>query len=871
MTHHTDVRTPTRTASARRIGDAPTADSGLLRARPVTVARELARFVRERRREVLETWEREALGRAETRGLPRPALLDHVDEVLDAIAALLETPRNDEVALAATPHGVEVHVLTRLEVGASLTLVLGELALLRQVIERLWLDRPSDAAPPGLEALRDLAWAVEVVMIQSTRRFGEVRLRLFETLERLAVAAGRRPLPEFLTDLLRIALDGVPGVDTATILLREGDLLHVRAAVGVEGPTAATAPLHMGEGFAGLVAAERRPILLRDASSDALIKRPALRRAGIRGLYGVPLLAASADGEVVLGVAHMGSRRSNDFTDEAKTLFRIVVSRAAVLVHEALLREKVEEQQARFRAIADMSPAIVFLKGLDGRYQFMSRRAIELVGYSPDTFLGRTDREVWPPAVAEGIEATDRRVLASRDSVTTEETIPTRDGKRRIYVTSKFPVLDRAGRIAAIGGVATDITERKRREEAQALLARAGALLAESLDVEGALTTLADLVVPALADWGIVDLVEEDGAIRRLRVVHADPSQAALAATFHALPVDPSRPHLGQAALEARRPILVREVLPGYLDSVAQSPEHRRALGELAPRSMLQVPFMARGRLLGALVLVSTAPEDERYGRDDLALAEDLARLASLTIDNTRLYASAQRAVRARDEVLAIVAHDLRNPLNVVVTAISGVLAAPESADPGSRRHRLEVALDAARRAGRLTNDLLDVSRVEAGRFTVRVAPRAPGDLLRDAGEAQRAIAVQGGLELIVEASDALPPVMADNDRILQVLDNLLTNALRYTPREGRVALRADRVGAEVRFVVEDTGPGIPSEEQARVFERFWQGRRANRRGAGLGLPIARAIVEAHGGRMWLESPPGGGARVCFTLPVADR
>lgn len=834
---------------------------------PVTPPSDLPRFIRERRTEIVERWVRGVLALPQARGLSRPALLDHINDVLEALANNLEQPPDLARLEPDLVQAVDTHVLDRLEVGAGLALVTAELALVRRTIEGLWLEGAQAAAP--LEPLRALDGAVEALMVRSAERLGHLRGRLFDTLERITVAAETRRLPEFLGELLRIAQDDIPGVDTAAVLVREGDALRVRAAVGVEQNAEEPAPLRVGEGFAGLVAAERRPVLVSDASTDPLVRRPALQRSEIRALYGVPLIAPGVAGGAVIGVAHMGSRRSHDFSDEAKTLFRIVAGRAAVLVHEALLRERLEEQQARFQAIADASPAIVFLKDAEGRYQFMSRRAIEQVGYSPEAFLGRTDADVWPADVAGRLVATDRAVAATRNTVTTEEVVVTRDGRNRTYVTGKFPVLDANGRVVGIGGIATDITERKRREQAQALLARAGALLAESLELEGTLTTFADLVVPSLADCCVVDLVEDDGAVRRLRVVHADPDRADLARTLHDLPLDRARPHLAHAVLNARRPVFMPDVPPGYLDTISQSPEHRRALEELAPRSMIQVPFTARGRLLGALVLVATSA-DRRYGRDDLTLAEDLARLASLTIDNARLFAAAQQALRARDEVLAIVAHDLRNPLNVVVSGITAVLGAPPDADVEGQRHRLGLALRAARRAGRLTHDLLDVARLEAGRFSVQPAPRDARALLGDAAEAQRPLAAEAGLELRVDAPPGLPRVLADNDRAAQVLENLLSNAVRFTPRGGRVVLAAAAEGRQVRFAVEDTGPGIPAEERARVFERFWQGRRASRRGAGLGLLIARGIVEAHGGRIWIEAPPGGGTRVCFTLPVAE-
>lgn len=670
----------------------------------MTATSELARFIRERADEILLAWEREVAPLPDARGLAWASLRDDLRRVLDVVADLVGSPADEWPPDPSRQGAIDAHVLARIEVGSGMPLVVAELAALRRVVQREWRATPAGAG--DVEGPQRLDAAVDAVLLDASRQFVEVRRRLFDALEELVLAAGGRDLTELLQELLRIARREVQTIDTAAVFVRVGDELRVRAAVGLEEELREHFTVRVGEGFAGLVAAEQRAVLLHDAANDPLITRPALRDAGIRALYGVPLIARSADGAALIGVAHMGSRRADDFPEEARTVFRMVASAAAVLVHEALLRERLAQERARFQAIADTSPAIIYLKDTAGRYEFMSRRAIEVAGYSPEAFVGHTDREVWPREVADRIEAVDRRVLETRQSVAIEEMVPTPDGKFRIYMTSKFPVLDSLGRVTGIAGVSTDITDRKRREEAQALLARAGALLARSLELEGALATLVELVLPALADCCVLDLVEDDGSVQR-RVAHADPARAELVRAYQALPIDRSRPHLAQAVFQTRRSVFMGELPAEYLDTIAQSPEHRRLLEELGPRALLQVPFMARGRLLGAMVLVSTS--ERRFGRDDLTLAEDLARLASLTIDNVRLYAAAQRAVRARDEVLAIVAHDLRSPLNTVVSAITGVLGGGDVAE-ATRRH-LELALSAARRAGRLTSDLLRAGR----------------------------------------------------------------------------------------------------------------------------------------------------------------
>jgi signal transduction histidine kinase len=168
-----------------------------------------------------------------------------------------------------------------------------------------------------------------------------------------------------------------------------------------------------------------------------------------------------------------------------------------------------------------------------------------------------------------------------------------------------------------------------------------------------------------------------------------------------------------------------------------------------------------------------------------------------------------------------------------------------------------------------MIDDLLDISRIEAGRLAIDPAPEPVGPIVREAIETHRASAEEHGIELGFRLDDPLPPVIADRDRVLQVLGNLLANAVKFTPAGGRVEVGASREGEEVRWWVEDSGPGIPPEHLPHLFDRFWQARRSHRRGLGLGLAIVKGLVEAHGGRVWVESEPGRGSRFQFTLPAS--
>jgi signal transduction histidine kinase len=264
--------------------------------------------------------------------------------------------------------------------------------------------------------------------------------------------------------------------------------------------------------------------------------------------------------------------------------------------------------------------------------------------------------------------------------------------------------------------------------------------------------------------------------------------------------------------------------------------------------------------------LVDVNMELEAQMEEIQTLSEDLNKTNQSLADARD---AAEAASRAREEMLAIVAHDLRNPLNVVMIA-RGLLA--ETDQPGERRDQLLAVMQRAiQRMNRLVEDLLEVVRQESGKMTLVLEAVSVADILQQTGEMCQATAMERNISLrINEASPGLL-VTADEERILQVMSNLVGNALKFAPRGGSVVLECGRKGGEAIFSVADTGPGIAPEDLDRLFEKFWQRRGGDTRGVGLGLAIARGIVEAHGGRIWAESTLGSGSRFYFTLPVVTQ
>jgi signal transduction histidine kinase len=413
-----------------------------------------------------------------------------------------------------------------------------------------------------------------------------------------------------------------------------------------------------------------------------------------------------------------------------------------------------------------------------------------------------------------------------------------------------------------------DISVQKRVEEEQRFLVKAGEMLSSSLDPEQTLSSVAQLAVQSIADWCIVYLLDGE-QVRRSEVAHRLPEKQALATAFQNSPLDVRQSELALELLRRREPLLIPRVTAEQLAAMAQDAEHFQLLQRLEPRSLMAVPLMVGERRLGALVL-SSSESGRTYEAEDLEFARGLGRLASLAVENARLYQAARRATWARDQVLGIVAHDLRSPLGAIVYGAESLQRQSRSRNDAASEQGVETLAkirSSARRMSRLIDDLLDVARMEAGQLSLQPGPQSAESLLREAVEVARPQA--GEVQLLLDEPGTLPPVLADRDRLLQVLSNLLGNALKFTPPGGQVRAGARAEGEQVRFYVSDTGLGIAPEALEHIFDRFWQLDRKDRRGAGLGLSIAKGLVEAHGGRIQVETELGRGSTFSFTVPVA--
>jgi signal transduction histidine kinase len=405
------------------------------------------------------------------------------------------------------------------------------------------------------------------------------------------------------------------------------------------------------------------------------------------------------------------------------------------------------------------------------------------------------------------------------------------------------------------------------REDALRLLATASDVLSRSLDYDETLAALARVVVPTVADWCIVDIIDERGPTR-VSVVQADPAKAGLAARIAAARVDTTRSP-SKNVLETGDALLLSDV-PDPASTPGITVEEADIYRTMQPRSLMVVPLAAQGKPFGVISFI-TAESGRRFGMDDLALAREITRRAAVAIEHARLYKQLQESLRARDEFLSSAAHELKTPL----TSIKGYAQTLERRtkeldEPIRARFASLARIDAAStRMARTIDELLDLARLRLGQ---RIElDRNVVDLVtvaRDSVAEHAAMATGHRVTL-----DARTPALVsewDGRRLEHVISNLISNAVKFSPSGGDVTVTVDKVEDDAVVAVRDQGVGIVPEDRGTIFERFRRG--TNVRGipgTGIGLTLAKEIVEAHGGRIFVESVPGKGSIFTVRLPLS--
>lgn len=509
-------------------------------------------------------------------------------------------------------------------------------------------------------------------------------------------------------------------------------------------------------------------------------------------------------------------------------------------------------------------------------------RAITFVNAAARRVLSLSEGEIAPDALFASIEAGtyDAQELGRYEvaSETTDGVVrllfsPTDDAPavhRELLTqlrTAHEELRDQRGRLGAVQ------SEQSVRVGQVAALTDIGAALQSSLGYQEVLDRICAFSVPRMADWCLLDLEDQAGVIRRVAVAQGDPARADLALRLRRWPA--TREIEAGPTFAVVAPTVWPEVTDATLESVARDAEHARALRSVAPQSAIALPLVARGRQLGVLTFWITDSK-RRYSEGDLPVYEEIARRATQALDRAELSRSvrsaterAQAAEHRKDEFLAMLGHELRNPLAPILSAVEVVRMRGESSD------EIQVIERQTKHLARLVDDLLDLSRIERDKVELDPHVVELADLVEEAIDVARPRISAANQQLRVSVASEGMHVDADRTRMVQAFANLLVNASKYTPREGRIWVHALQTESVLELTVRDSGRGIAPDVLPQVFEPFVQDERSIDRaegGLGLGLALVRALVERHGGTVEANSEGlGHGAEFVVTLPRTTR
>ncbi len=562
--------------------------------------------------------------------------------------------------------------------------------------------------------------------------------------------------------------------------------------------------------------------------------------------------------------------------------------------------------QATLRWLNELADQGVFTTDTELRIAVWNRWLELHTGLETEAVVGRSLFDVYPDLLARGMDKRYQQALEGQVSVLSQ--------RLHRYLIPMPPVIEATGlaqmlqsvRIApltvedrVVGTITLieDVTERVLREDelkqqieeletlqaslrasesAQRFLSEASKLLASSLDHGVTLENVGRLVVPELADWGIVDLLDRDGQLRRTLIAHEDPAKVALAhqlsERYLPRPQDPA----GIAeVLRTGEPLLVPDISESASGERSCNAELLALLRSLQLKSFMCVPLVLRSRMVGVLSLVS-AESQRRFGPADLYMAEELARRAVVAIENAELYRTAQDAIREREAFVSIASHELKNPLAALLGHAALMLRRAGQAEPLPPRalRSVHAIMEQADRLNTMINSLLDVSRVQTGQLLIE---KTPLDLavLVERVVTDLKVAVNSHTIALRKADQPIL-VIGDEVRLAQVFTNLLGNAVKYSPAGGQINVGITTDEGQVHVSIADPGLGIPAAAIPNLFQRFYRVTRTSDKhvsGLGIGLYVVKEIVAHHGGTITVESTEGVGSTftVHLPLPKAER
>lgn len=413
----------------------------------------------------------------------------------------------------------------------------------------------------------------------------------------------------------------------------------------------------------------------------------------------------------------------------------------------------------------------------------------------------------------------------------------------------------------------SDIANQRRQERNQRILARASQELSQASDFDACADACTRVIVPDLVDWAYLYLVGESGKLEIRAIKHADRRDEELlvqALSGHSVHETSSGGVL--EILHSGRPLWIEEFDLNRLPEILPNRQTAELLRLLRLKSYAIFPLVARNHTIGAIVM-ATGRSGRRLEVENQPLFENLAYRMAINLDNARLLAEAKNAAQVREDILAVVSHDLKNPLSTIkvfsqMVRDQGQALGASLKDVGAQLVGSTATMES------LVRNILDLGKLSRGVFELDRETTSLRSVVAQVDIVFRPLANAKGLGFAIDPGPDIAIEM-DGPRIVQALSNLLGNAIKFTPRGGSVALTVHTKTEGVVFTVSDTGPGLDPNDVPHLFEKFYQAKSTAKAGSGLGLYIARGVAEAHGGRIWVETSPGGGASFSFTIPFS--
>jgi PAS domain S-box-containing protein len=523
----------------------------------------------------------------------------------------------------------------------------------------------------------------------------------------------------------------------------------------------------------------------------------------------------------------------------------------------------------------------VTAQALDGKLIFANDAAARLSGFaSAEAMLAARPEEILaafdlfhddgrPFPVA---ELPGRLALQGKASSTIVRFKVKRTGEERWSFVSGAPVVDGNGNVELAVSVFREFTDRRRAEQAWQFLSAASAALGSSLDYAVTLKQVAELAVPHIADWCSVEILTAEDHLEQLAVAHVDPAKRELAREWRRR--WPPRPDsLSYRVVKSGVAEMIPEITDEMIEAGTPDPDQRRVAKQLGLRSAMVVPLIVGQKPFGRVSFI-TAESGRRYGDEDLILATEIARRASLAVENARAYSDVRAAVDTRDNFLAIASHELRTPLSALTVLTSSLVRAARSGrlmqlGQDALRERIEKAQRQTAQLARLVDRLLDVSRLSTRDMRLEREPTDLAEVVRDVISRYEDAAADAGSHIDFKTPGGIVGLW-DRSRMDQVITNLVGNAVKYGGGGPIIVSLTSGGSGYVRLSVQDHGPGIAPEHQERVFGQFERATSSeNLPGMGLGLWLVRRIVTAHGGTVTLTSVPGQGATFTVVVPAS--